>query len=112
MQKRNISKEQVEIALPMLKAGIRPSIIAEKYGINRLSLVRLCTNQRKKGVAIPRWYQSSETNYGTLKQLMVSAGPAALSWAIDQTPDGATVAETIGAILADVAAEDKANAKA
>jgi hypothetical protein len=39
--------------------------------------------------------------------LMLSAGPVALSWAIDQTPDGLTVAETIGAILADVAAEEQ-----
>jgi hypothetical protein len=107
MQKRNLSPEQIQIALPLLKAGVRPNIVAINYGMHRPSLVRLCTNQRKKGVAIPRWYRKSGTKYGTLKQLMLSAGPVALSWAIDQTPDGLTVAETIGAILADAAAEEQ-----
>jgi hypothetical protein len=107
MQKRNLSPEQIQIALPLLKAGIKPGVISAQYGMHRKTLSRLCVKQRAKGVPIPVWRHREAPRYGTLKALMVSAGPAAISWVIEQTPQGSTIAETIGAILADVAAEEQ-----
>ena len=55
MQKRNLTPELIEIALPLLKAGVRPKAVSDQCGIKRESLVRLCVRQRKKGVHIPIW---------------------------------------------------------
>ena len=109
MQKRNLSPEQIEIALPLLKAGVRPKIIADQYGMHRATLVRLCTRQRAKGVHIPRWYRKEATPTGTMRDVLDSAGQVAKSWLIDQTPKGGKLADTIGAILSDLAAEEIAN---
>ena len=48
MQKRNLTPELIKIALPLLKAGVKPKDVADKRGIKREAVVRLCTRQRKK----------------------------------------------------------------
>jgi DNA-binding transcriptional regulator LsrR (DeoR family) len=107
MQKSNLTPELIAIALPLLKAGVRPKAVSEQYGIKREALVRLCVRQRKKGVPIPIWQRKEVTPTGTMRDVLSSAGQVARSWLIDQTPEGGKLAETIGAILADVAAEEQ-----
>ena len=107
MQKSNLTPELIAIALPLLKAGVRPKAVSDRYGIKREALVRLCTRQRKKGVPIPIWQRKEVTPTGMMRDVLSSAGQVARSWLIDQTPEGGKLADTIGAILADVAAEEQ-----
>jgi DNA-binding transcriptional regulator LsrR (DeoR family) len=110
MQKRNLTPELIEIALPLLKAGVKPKAVADQCGIKREAVVRLCVRQRRKGVPIPIWQRQKVTPTGTMRELLASAGPVARSWLIDQTPEGGKLADTIGAILSDLAAEEIENA--
>ena len=77
--------------------------------MHRATLVRLCTRQRAKGVHIPRWYRKEATPTGTMRDVLDSAGQVAKSWLIDQTPKGGKLADTIGAILSDLAAKEIAD---
>ena len=109
MQKRNLTPELIEIALPLLKAGVKPNKVSDQLGIKREALVRLCVRQRRNGVPIPIWQRKKVTPTGTMRDVMRSAGPVARSWLIDQTPEGGKLADTIGAILSDLAAEEIEN---
>ena len=109
MQKRNLTPELIEIALPLLKAGVKPKEVADQCGIKREAVVRLCVRQRKKGVPIPIWQRKEPTPTGTMRDVLSSAGQVAKSWLIDQTPEGGKLADTIGAILCDLAAEEIEN---
>ena len=106
MQKRNLTPELIAVALPLLKAGVKPKDVADQCGIKREAVVRLCVRQRKKGVPIPIWQRKEPTPTGTMRDVLDSAGQVAKSWLIDQTPEGGKLADTIGAILADLAAEE------
>jgi DNA-binding transcriptional regulator LsrR (DeoR family) len=106
MQERNLTPELIEIALPLLKAGVKPKDVADQCGIKREAVVRLCVRQRRKGVPIPIWQRKEPTPTGTMRDVLESAGQVAKSWLIDQTPEGGKLADTIGAILADLAAEE------
>jgi hypothetical protein len=53
-----------------------------------------------------RWQRKEPTPTGTMRDVLDSAGQVAKSWLIDQTPEGGKLADTIGAILADLAAEE------